>query len=199
MYLFSIMLLCQFSLGLPTDTVIQIRQWGVVGGERVLEQVLVNGVNLTNRNDEINKIIRTILGDAPTRRQAFDLHTEVSEAAMSKNHTLLRVRECIVDGSSLSVQLSDRILCNGKVYLTLDRTTDTRLAPKRLRDKNPVSTGNERGQLQEGCIHLMQELKLSQAKSGFRHPGGVIGSIIHYPQNITEIPQERKGNGYQAI
>lgn len=64
------------------------------------------------------------------------------------------------------------MLYDGKVYLSLDHT-DTwtaqvpqALALKVLWDQEPQLTGTERIRLQEGCIKLMKELRLSGESSG---------------------------------
>ncbi|XP_029308637.1 uncharacterized protein LOC115021998 [Cottoperca gobio] len=34
---------------------------------------------------------------------------------------------------------------------------------------------------------------------GLRHPGGVVGSIIHYPKDMSETAPDIKGNGYRTL
>lgn len=84
--------------------------------------------------------------------------------------TVLRSRECILEGSEL--HWTDRVFCDGKVYLTLDRN-DTwtphvpqALTLKELWDQNVQRTREERIRLQEGCFRLMRELGLSVETSG---------------------------------
>uniref|UniRef100_UPI003AAB1269 uncharacterized protein n=1 Tax=Centroberyx gerrardi TaxID=166262 RepID=UPI003AAB1269 len=237
MYLFCILLLCHLTRGLPRpiDTVIiQIQQWGVVGGEQIEQQVLLNGVSLTNKSQEVNSFVQTISADAP-----FPALTGVSQTEILGNHTLLRLRECILEGSE--VHWTDRMLCDGTVFLTLDRTdtwtvqTPQALALKELWDQEVERTRRERTHLQEGCTKLMKELRLSEEQSvpgipsaailvpflailtlalltiisvliskkeDLRHPGGVIGSIIHYPQDMTDMtvmPPDKKGYGYLTL
>lgn len=67
---------------------------------------------------------------------------------------------------------TDRVFYDGKVYLYLDRT-DTwtahmpqALALKGLWDQEAQGTKTERIRLQEGCIKLMRELRLSEEQSG---------------------------------
>ena len=51
-------------LCLPLDTVIvQVQQWGVVGAQRVMDQVLLNGVSLTGTNQEVDNIVRVLSAD----------------------------------------------------------------------------------------------------------------------------------------
>ncbi|XP_040910662.1 uncharacterized protein LOC121192822 [Toxotes jaculatrix] len=216
----------------PVDTVIvQVQQWGVVGAQWVEEQVLLNGVSFTGTSQEFKSIIKTISADA--------LHPtliRVNQTSALRNHTVLRSRECILEGSQL--HWTDRVFYDGKVCLTLDHTdtwtahTPQALALKVLWDQEVQRTRTERIRLQEGCIKLMRELKLSEESSvpgiplpqvlipvfallafagliiisfllsknrGLRHPGGVIGSVIHYPKDMTETDPEIKGPGYRTL
>lgn len=87
-----------------------------------------------------------------------------------ENHTVLRSRECILEGSRL--HWSDRVLFDGKVYLTLEQTdTWTATVPqaldlKALWDQEVEHTRMGRLHLQEGCVKLMRELRLSEEQSG---------------------------------
>lgn len=46
------------------DTVmVQIQQWGVVGAQRVVDQVLLNGVTLTGTSKEVDAILQTMSAD----------------------------------------------------------------------------------------------------------------------------------------
>lgn len=67
---------------------------------------------------------------------------------------------------------SDRVFCDGEVYLTLDRTDHwTPQVPEAvdlgyLLDQEEQRTQMERIRLQEGCVKLMKELRLSEEHSG---------------------------------
>ncbi|XP_060940704.1 uncharacterized protein LOC133018365 [Limanda limanda] len=231
---FLVLMLCRSSRAFPApvDTVIvQAQQWGVVGAERVEEQVLLNGVSLPSTSQEFNNIKESISTDA-----LLLALISVNQTSVLRNHTVLRSRECILEGSEL--HWTDRVFYDGKVYLTLDHS-DTwtahvpqALAIKVLWDQEEERTRSERIRLQEGCIRLMRELKLSTEQSGagiplprvlipilallaftgfilisllltkkkgLRHPGGVVGSLIHYPKDMTEKAPEKKGNGYCTL
>lgn len=226
--------LCNLSLGFPVPVdaiIVQVQQWGVVGAHQVMEQVLLNGVSLTGKSQEVDSIIQTMSADAllPTL-------IRINQTSLLRNHTVLRSRECILEGSQL--HWTDRVFYDGNVYLTLDHT-DTwtahvpqALAFKVLWDQETQRTKAEMTRLQEGCIKLMSELKLSQEQSdqgnplpqflipvlallaltgliiislllsknqGLRHPGGVVGSIIHYPKDMTETAPEIRSDGYQTL
>lgn len=228
------LMFCDLSLTFPgpVDTIIvQIQQWGVVGAQRVMDQVLLNGVSLTGTRQEVDSIIQTMLADAQ-----FPTLISVNQTSVMRNHTVLRSRECILEGSQL--HWTDRVFYDGKIYLTLDHT-DTwtahvpqALALKVLWDQEVQRTRMERIHLQEGCIKLMRELRLSEEQSvagtplpqflipvlallvftgliiislllfkkqGLRHPGGVIGSVIHYPKDMSETAPEIKGRGYSTL
>ncbi|XP_030257452.1 uncharacterized protein LOC115571934 [Sparus aurata] len=229
---FLVLKLSELSLAfpLPVDTIIvQVQQWGVVGAQRVVDQVLVNGVSLTGSSEEVDRIIQTLSADA-----RLSTLTSVNQTSALRNHTVLRSRECILEGSQL--HWTDRVFYDGKVYLSLDHT-DTwtaqvpqAMALKVLWDQEPQLTRTERIRLQEGCIKLMKELRLSGESSGtplpkflipvlaltaftglivislllskrlgLRHPGGVIGSVIHYPKDMAEMATEMKDNGYRTL
>ncbi|XP_070775424.1 uncharacterized protein [Enoplosus armatus] len=229
-----VLMFCDLSLSfpLPVDTVmVQVQQWGVVGAQRVLDQVLLNGVSLTGTSQEVHSIIQTLSADA-----LLPSLISLNQTSVLGNHTVLRSRECILEGSQL--HWTDRVFYDGKVYLTLDHT-DTwtahipqALALKALWDQGVQRTRADRIRLQEGCIKLMRELRLSEETSvpgtplplflipalallaftgliiisfllsknkGLGQPGGVIGSIIHYPKDMTEMAPEMKGSGYRTL
>ncbi|XP_047445549.1 uncharacterized protein LOC125010778 [Mugil cephalus] len=217
----------------PVDTVvIQIQQWGLVGAQQVMEQVLLNGVSYTSTNQEVSSLIQTMSSDRllPTLISA----NQIPEL---RNHTFLRSRECILEGSEL--HWTDRVFCDGEVCLTLDHNVDTwtthtpkALALKVLWDQEVQRTRAEKIRLQEGCIKLMKELRLSEERSvsripwpqfliptlsiivfmgpvlitfliskkqGFGQTGGVIGSIIHYPTDMSQMASEKKSSDYSTI
>lgn len=86
------------------------------------------------------------------------------------NHTVLRSRECILEGSQL--HWTDRVFYDGKVYLTLDHTdTWTAHVPQALTlkvlwDQEVQNTRTGKIHLEKACIQLMKELKLSEEQSG---------------------------------
>lgn len=227
-----VLMLCDLSLGVPVpvDTIIvQVQQWGLAGAHQVVEQVLLNGVSLMGKSQEVDSIIQTMSADAP-------LPTLINQTSVLRNHTVLHSRECILEGSEM--HWSERVLYDGKVYLTLDHTdTWTAHGPeardlKVLWDQEERRTKAERTHLQEGCVKLIKELMLSVEQSlpgvrlpqflipilallaftglviislllfktqGLRHPGGVVGSIIHYPKDMAETAPDMKGSGYRAL
>ena len=92
------------------------------------------------------------------------------DALLSEDHNILRSRECILEGPQL--HWTDRVFYDGKVYLTLEHN-DTwtahvpqAVALKELWDQEMPRTRTERIQLQEGCVQLMKELRLSDQQSG---------------------------------
>ncbi|XP_029931326.1 uncharacterized protein LOC115375882 [Myripristis murdjan] len=235
MYSFGILLLlCHLSRGVPAPTdaaVIQIQQWLVLGGGQVVQEVLLNGVSLNSSSREVSSVIRTMTADAPP-----PLPPGVNQTAIPRNQTVLRLRECKLEGSQ--VHWSDRVMLDGNVQLTLNQwdrwtaQTPQAIALKTLWEQDPARTRRERIHLQEGCVKLMTELRLSakprateipmapflvpvfallalvgliiigifiSKKQGLRHSGGVLGSIIHYPPNMTEMPPDKEDGGYQAL
>ncbi|XP_051261773.1 uncharacterized protein LOC127366653 [Dicentrarchus labrax] len=229
-----VLTLCDLTLGFPApiDTIIvQVQQWGVVGAQRVMEQVLLNGVSLTHKSQEVDHIVQTMSADALPRTLI-----SLNQTSPMINLTVTRSRECILEGSQL--HWADRVFCDGKLYLTLDHT-DTWMAHvpqaralKALWDQEVQRTRMDRIHLQEGCTKLMRELRLSEEQSvqgtllpqflipvsalllfiglimislllskklGLRHPGGVLGSVIHYPRYMTEMSPEIKDSGYRTL
>lgn len=87
-----------------------------------------------------------------------------------EDHVILRSRECIQEGAR--PHWTDRMFYDGKVYLSLEHNdTWTVHVPqamtlKVLLDEQVERTRAERIRLQEGCIQLMNELKLSEEWSG---------------------------------
>lgn len=215
----------------PVDAVVvQIQQWGVVGTQQVVDQVLLNGVVLTDMK-QVDIIIRTISADAHLRAL-----TSTNQTVTPANHIVLRERECILEGTH--VQWTDRVFCDGTVFLSLDHTDNwtphvpQALALKDLLEQAERQTTLEKIRLEERCARLMRELRFSEEQSvsrpplpqflipvftcvalmglilislllskklGLRHPGGVIGSVIHYPQEFGEMAPEIKGSGYRTL
>lgn len=225
---FFVLSLCHLtqSFTVPVDTIIVQVQ---VGAQPLMQQVLLNGVAFTGTSQEVNSIIQSIMADA-----LLPLLISFNQTTELGNHTVLRSRECILEGNQL--HWTDRVFYDGKVHLSLD-TTDIWSAHvpqaqvlKTQWDQEVERTRMERIHLQEGCIKLMKQLKLSEERPdiplpqllipslavlaftglvvislclsknmGLSHPGGVIGSVIHYPKDITETTSEIKGFGYHTI
>ncbi|KAM9322021.1 uncharacterized protein KZ484_020258 [Pholidichthys leucotaenia] len=158
----SLLVLCHLSQTFPAPkdaVVLQIQQWGVVGAHQVEEQILLNGISLSSKNQEVNIIVRTISAD-PLLQALISLNQNTA----LRNHTVLRSRDCILEGPQL--HWIDRVFCDGELYLTLDHN-DTwvayvpqALALKVLWDHEVQRRRNERIQLQEGCKRLMTDAEL---------------------------------------
>lgn len=213
-------------LSSPIDTVIIQVQ---ISAQPLMQKVFLNGVAFRGLNQEINYIIQDI-ADA-----ALPLFSSGNETEDQRNHTVLRSRECILEGSQL--HWTDRLIYDGKVHLSLDSSgTWTAHVPQaqvlKAQWEQEAERTKEKMHLQEGCIELMRELKLSQEQQvsdiplpqllipiltflaftgliiislflsktmGLRHPGGVIGSVIHYPKDTAEEMMTIKGFGYHTI
>ncbi|CAL1579666.1 unnamed protein product [Knipowitschia caucasica] len=228
MFIFCFVLalsLCHITLCItaPIDTVIIQVQ---VSAQPLMQQVFLNGLAFTSLSQEINNIVQS-LADAI-------LPIGVNQTAELRNHTVLRSRSCILEGSEL--HWTDRVFYDGEVHLSLESSdTWTAHVPQALHlkakwDQEVDRTKVERVRLQEGCIQLIKELKFTQEEQvphiplpqvlipilavvaftglfvislclsknvGLRHPGGVIGSVIHYPKDIPD--ETSKGFDYQTI
>lgn len=86
------------------------------------------------------------------------------------NHSVLRERECILEGTR--VQWTDRVFCDGTVYLSLDHTdrwtphVPQALDLKDLLEKAEQQNTIARIRLGEACARLMRELRLSEEHLG---------------------------------
>lgn len=211
------------SLPVDADTVVlQIQQWRGAGSQQVEEQALLNGIPLMGKSPEFNAVIKAVLDDTLlTSLISFNQTSSIS------NHTILRSRECMWEGSKL--RWADRVFADGQLYLTLNQNDmwtahiQEAVAIKVVWDQEVQQTRAERLHLQEGCVKLMKHLNLSEKQSvpgilhlhllvpvlalivfgvlimvsiviykikGFRHPGGVIGSIVHYHRDMTEMTEK---------
>lgn len=97
------------------------------------------------------------------------------------NHTILHSRECISEGSQL--HWADRVFYDGEVYLTLDHDDVwTAQVPQALTlkgllmDLEAQRARAERIRLQEECVKLMRELRLSEEPSSIS--SGIFHSLI---------------------
>ncbi|XP_051944051.1 uncharacterized protein LOC127616480 [Hippocampus zosterae] len=207
---------------------IQVQQWVVSGVQPVLVRVLVNGVPYTGATPEVNEIFQVMSADS------ISLSLLANQTAVLGNHTVLRSRDCILQGPELYWR--DRVFCNESLYLSLDHGgawiahTRQATALKAAWVQALASSAKEGIFLQETCVDLMEKLKLSEKRSGFampnflipilsllafsglmglslllskqhglRHPGGVLGSIIHYPKDMADFHPEKKGNTWQTF
>eukprot|EP00066_Takifugu_rubripes_P030173 XP_011619439.1 PREDICTED: uncharacterized protein LOC105419523 [Takifugu rubripes] len=214
----------------PVDTaIVQMQTWGVIGAEELKGHILLNGVSLPPTNQEVDGIIKSMSVD-----EHLPNVVGVNLTSVLITCTVLRSRECILEGSEL--HWTDRIFCDGKVYLTLS-PNDTwmphvpqAMALKVLWDQEIGRTREERIRLQEGCFRLMRELGLSVETSetllpqyvipvlcilafagfiaislllakrlGLNQPGGVIGSVIHYPRGLNEMVTTVEGRIYRTL
>ncbi|XP_072219731.1 uncharacterized protein [Leuresthes tenuis] len=227
------LLWCHLSQAVPSPVdaiVVQIQQWGDVGTQHVTQQVLLNGVSFTSSDQEINSILQTMSVGA-----LLPAGIGINQIPALNDHTILRSRECILEGPQL--HWTDRLLYDGKVYLTLNHN-DTwtahepqAVAFKVLWDQDVQRTRTEKTRLQEGCVQLIRELRLSEEQSapgislphllipilavvafigliavsilvsksrGSTLPGGIIGSVIHYPKGMNNMTPDVKG-GYCSL
>ncbi|XP_061550582.1 uncharacterized protein LOC133411852 [Phycodurus eques] len=218
------------ALLVPLDiVVIQLQQWVVFGGQPVSERFLLNGVPYTGPT-KVNGIIQRMSADL------IPLTLLANQTVVSRNHTILRSRDCVLEGSEL--HWTDRVFYSGSLYLSLDHGgawvahTPQATALKASWVQAVGSSARECIRLQDACVNLMGKLKLSEERpvpwipiphflipilglltfiglialslflsiqQGLRHPGGVLGSIIHYPNDMAEFHPEKKGNGYHTL
>ncbi|XP_077381944.1 uncharacterized protein LOC144021735 [Festucalex cinctus] len=227
-------LLARLSLALPVPVdaaVVQLQQWVASGARPISERVLLNGVPYTGTTQGVDDIIRRMSGDS------IPLRLLANQTSASSNHTILRSRNCVLEGSEL--HWTDQVFYDESLYLSLDHRgvwvahTPQAAVLKASWVQALESSAREGIRLQDACINLMEKLKLSEDRSvpgipmpyflipilgllafaglialslflskqqqGLRHPGGVIGSIIHYPKDMADFHPEKKANGYQIL
>lgn len=232
-FLFSVLrlLLLLFFCLLLDVIIIQIQKMSVIGAQHVSEQVLLNGVPLTSSRQEVKDLIKSMSADT-----ILPPSIDIDQISALRGHTILRSRECILEGGQL--HWADRMFNDDEEYLTLDHN-DTwavhvpqALALKALLDQAVQHTRTERIHLQEGCFQLMKELQLSEEhsvpgvplpqilipilgvvafilliivsillsiKEGSLLAGGVLGSIIHYPRDMTDMTVDKNQRGYRTL
>ncbi|KAI3374942.1 hypothetical protein L3Q82_021480, partial [Scortum barcoo] len=128
--------------------IVEVQQWGVVGGQQVMHQVLLNGAPLTDTS-KVDSILQTLL--------CLLLQVTTQSSVLC---------ECILEGSQL--HWSDRVFYDGTLYLTLEHNdTWTAHVPqatalKVLWDQEGTCRRTDRIHLQEGCVKLMRELRFSE-------------------------------------
>ncbi|XP_061695770.1 uncharacterized protein LOC133511131 [Syngnathoides biaculeatus] len=214
---------------LPVDVVgIQLQQFVAFGAQAVSERVLLNGVPHSGPTQEVNGIIQRMSADP------IPLTLLANQTIISRNHMILRSRDCILEGSE--IHWTDRVFYNGSLYLSLDHGgawvahTLQAMALKASWVQAVGSPAREGIHLQDACVNLMEKLKLSEerpgiriphflipilgvltligliglslflaTRHGLRHPGGVLGSIIHYRSDMGAFHPEQEDNGYRTL
>lgn len=171
----AIIITCNLCWALPkvVDMVIQFQHARVLDGVETVH-VLVNGDHLSNPGGDVSGILSALWSEdgSSLLNAVVTMQKEITvNQSTPKNHTIQRIRECRMHGAQ--VHLTDQILYDGRVYLTLDGTTDTwtsevaeAVVLKRLWAQNPERTRPQRMQLQERCITLMKQLTRSEPKTG---------------------------------
>nr|XP_057924509.1 uncharacterized protein LOC131126227 isoform X2 [Doryrhamphus excisus]XP_057924510.1 uncharacterized protein LOC131126227 isoform X2 [Doryrhamphus excisus] len=148
----------------PVDmAIVQVQQWVVVGARPITERVLLNGDCLP-RTEEFNSVLQSMSADSLPL-----ILVSVSRTSLLQNQTVLRSRDCIMEGSDL--QWTDCIFVDGIVYLSLDHNgnwtahTPQAVALKAMWERAGRTSVVERLQLQDKCMNLMRKLKLSEERS----------------------------------
>nr|XP_046178443.1 uncharacterized protein LOC124010124 isoform X2 [Oncorhynchus gorbuscha] len=187
------------SWGLPIDTVILFQRSGVVGEMETVEQVLVNGAPPSSGGKYVSGILRAVLmGNYESFQQAFEIEENVT-------NTMTNTWTAEVPQALSLKQLWDwdtEFTRREKMQL---HEICTELM-KELRQSEP--TTNRGTSLLTvlaplfACLTFVVMviasflLSKQQDPRVSRHPGGVLGSIVHYYQNVTET---QSGKDYQAL
>ncbi|XP_061835879.1 uncharacterized protein [Nerophis lumbriciformis] len=223
-----LLMLAQTSLVLPVlvDRInVQIQQPVVLGHRPVTGRVLLNGVPILATNQELSSILQRMSADLLALRLLSG-----NQSALLRNQSYLWSRDCTQEGSEL--QRTDRFFYDGVVYLSLNHNgTWTAHTPQAAALK-ALWERVARSSLEDECMILMRELKLSEeqpepeipspqflisilallaftglvgisfllaTKQGLTFPGGVPGSIVHYPKNMAELNSAIKSNDYHTF
>ncbi|XP_010881884.1 uncharacterized protein LOC105018268 isoform X3 [Esox lucius] len=212
-------LLFKSCLCLQIDTVIQFLRSGVFGKVETVEQVLVNGAPLSSCGKDVSSILNAVL--------LINYNESFQTIEESGNNTMKN--RLLVDGNNFLTldRATDTWTAEGPQALPLkhlwDReSTRTRREIMQLHESctklleeitcsEPGATGagmdipTALAPLLAGLgfvILVIASFLISKKQdptiSG--HPGGVIGSIIHYPHNISELSHSpNPGRGYQVL
>jgi len=208
----------------PIDTVIVQVQ---VGAQPLMKQVFLNGVAFTGLNQEINNIIQRV-ADAvlPPVNQTTELRNNTvfrSRDCILEGSQLHWADKVFYDGKvHLSLEPSDTWRAHVPQALVLkakwdQETTRTKMERIRLQE-GCIQLMKELKFTQEQEVpHIplpqllipilavaaftgLFVISFCLSKTlGLRHPGGVIGSVIHYPKDGPKESSEIKGFGYQTI
>lgn len=193
----------------------------------LMQKVLLNGVAFRGWNQELNDIIQNIADAALPLYSSVNDTAELrnhnvlrSRECILEGSQLHWTDRLIYDGKvHLSLDSSGTWTAHVPQAQVL----------KAKWEQEAERTRMEKVRLQEGCIELMKELQLSQEQRvsdiplpqllipilafigliiislslsknmGLRHPGGVIGSVIHYPKDTAEDTMTIKGFCYHTI
>ncbi|XP_049603205.1 uncharacterized protein [Syngnathus scovelli] len=240
---FGILTHLSLSLPGPVDTaVVQLQQWMATGARPVSQRVLLNGIPYTGATRQVDGIIQRMLTDSNHLRllaNQIALSSETSNESTSfgvfGNHTVLRSRDCILEG--LELYWADRVFYDGLPYLSRDRGgawiahTPQATALKASWVQALESPGREGISLRDQCVNLVQKLDLSGehsvpgilmphflipilsvlafiglialslliSKQKRQYPGGVLGSIVHYPKDMADSHAGKTGAAYQTL
>ncbi|XP_029498320.1 uncharacterized protein LOC115114322 isoform X2 [Oncorhynchus nerka] len=194
----TFILFFNLSWGLPIDTVILFQRSGVVGEMETVEQVLVNGAPPSSSGKNVSGILRAVLmGNYESFHQAFEIEENVT-------NTMTNTWTAEVPQALSLKQLWDwdtEFTRREKMQL---HEICTELM-KELRQSEP--TTNRGTSLLTvlaplfACLTFVVMVIASfliskqQDPRVSRHPGGVLGSIVHYYQNVTET---QSGKDYQG-
>ncbi|XP_054625513.1 uncharacterized protein LOC129177919 isoform X2 [Dunckerocampus dactyliophorus] len=143
---------------------VQVQQWVVVGARPITERALLNGDSFPGTSQELNSILKSMSADSLPLTLL-----SVNQTSLLQNQTVLRSRDCILEGSEL--QWRDRVFFDGMVYLSLNHNgdwtphTQQAVALKALWERVGRSSVVETLQLQDKCMNLMRKLKLSEEQS----------------------------------
>lgn len=193
----------------------------------LMQKVLLNGVAFRGWNQNLNDIIQDIADAALPLYSSVNDTAELrnhnvlrSRECILEGSQLHWTDRLIYDGKvHLSLDSSGTWTAHVPQAQVL----------KAKWEQEAERTRMEKVRLQEGCIELMKELQLSQEQRvsdiplplllipilafigliiislflsknmGLRHPGGVIGSVIHYPKDTAEDTMTIKGFCYHTI
>ncbi|XP_029381152.1 uncharacterized protein LOC115058012 [Echeneis naucrates] len=217
-----------FSVPVET-VIVQVQQWVVVGTQQLEEQVLFNGVPLTGERQKFNNIVQTISTDdfpaglIHTNQTSLPKNHIVLRAreCILEGSELHWTDQIFYDGkvyltldhtgtwtAHVPQALAFKVLWAEDLQQT--KTDKTCLKEKCSNLLRKIKLLEEQPGIPLPRI-LIPILALSaftglifisfflSKNCGFRHPGGVIGSIIHYPMDMSQLSSNTNSNGYHTV
>ncbi|XP_035278018.1 zinc-alpha-2-glycoprotein-like [Anguilla anguilla] len=207
--IFSLLCTVFFSLHGAKETMIRYQYSGIVGGSPTRDTLTIDSVPIAWSDGRNNGFLSINTECEGLFRMTLRMITRSFNHTTTNNHTYQRTHECLLEGHRV-LRVSDRIHYDGAEYLCLDSAKNTwmaavpqALALKQKWDRQSGCTERHKVLLQNGCTELIEEFSRDKHSApvflcqfmvsflismhGSRVVGGVLGSIIHYPQRNVGI------------
>lgn len=208
--------------------IVQIQQRGVIGAQRFTEWLLVNGVSLSDISQGVSSVIQTMSSDAllpallsSNNTSALSNHTILhSRECILEGSQLHWADRVFYDGKVYltldhnniwtvheAQALTLKVQWDQEVQRTKAERVNLQESCIRLMKELRLPEEQSGVPLPQFLIPILAALALTgltvislciSKKKGLRPPAGVVGSIIHYPKDMTAVAPERK-DGYHTL